>query len=49
MKYSKYLGALVRDIGQPNLSVKQFQRMMNIIATENKIEGLRIARELNKK
>ena len=67
MKYSKYFGALVRENGQPNLSVKQFQRMMNIIglclkpqiiykfqrmmniiAIENKIEGLLIAKELNK-
>ncbi len=48
MKYSKYFGALVRENGQPNLSVKQFQRMMNVIAIENKIEGLLIAKELNK-
>ena len=47
MKYSKYFGTLVRDNGQPNLSVKQFQRMMNIIVIENKIEGLLIAKELN--
>ncbi len=48
MKYSKYFGALVRENRQPNLSVKQFQRMMNVIAIENKIEGLLIAKELNK-
>ncbi len=48
MKYSKYFGNLVNEKGQPNLSVQQFKRMMNIIATENKIEGLLIAKKMNK-
>jgi len=47
MKYSKYFGNLIKEKGQPNLSLKQFKRMMNIIATENKIEGLMIAKRMN--
>lgn len=48
MIYSKYFGNLVKENGQPNLSVQQFKRFMNIIATENKIEGLLIAKRMNK-
>ena len=48
MEYSKYFGDLVRENGQPNLSVQQFKRFMNIIATENKINGLNIAKRQHK-
>ncbi len=47
MKYSKYFSKVVKENGQPNLSLDQFRRMMNIIATENKIEGLMIAKRMN--
>ena len=48
MKYSKNFSNLVNEKGQPNLSLEQFKRMMNIIAIENKIDGLKIAKEQNK-
>ena len=48
MKYSKHFSDLVNEKGQPNLSLEQFKRMMNIIAIENKIDGLKVAKEQNK-
>jgi len=44
MKYSKHFSKVVKENGQPNLSLDQFKKMMNIIATENKIEGLNVAK-----
>ena len=48
MKYSEHFSNLVNEKGQPNLSLEQFIRMMNIIAIENKIDGLKVAKEQNK-
>lgn len=45
MKYSKYFGYITRDNGQPQLSIVQFQRMMNIVSLEGAIHGLQIIKE----
>ncbi len=45
MKYSKYLGLVTNDNGQPNLNTEQFQRMMNIVSLEGIIQGLKIIKE----
>ena len=45
MKYSKYFGYITRDNGQPQLSIVQFQRMMNIVSLEGTIHGLQIIKE----
>ncbi len=47
MQYSKYLGALVRNNGVPNLSTLAFQQLMNIVHLEGQIEGVKKAKKLN--
>jgi hypothetical protein len=48
MKYSKYFSEVTKENGVPNVSQNQFQRMMNIVCVEGKIEGMRILKETYK-
>lgn len=48
MRYSKYFGQIVKDQGTPYLSESSFQKMMNIVFLEGKVEGLKKARKLEK-
>ena len=45
MIYSKYFGYITRDNGQPQLSVAQFQRMMNIVSLEGAVHSLQAIKE----
>lgn len=40
MKYTKYLAAITKENGPPQLSTSQFRRMMNIIYVEGIKHGL---------
>ena len=48
MKYTKYFGLITKEKGIINVSIPQFQRMMNIVHIEGAIFGLNKAKEANK-
>lgn len=40
MRYTAYLSRLIKENGQPNFTDEQFQKAMNVIALENRIDGI---------
>jgi len=48
MRYTRYFGLITKEQGTMNLSIDQFQRMMNIVHIEGVLAGLTTAKEANK-
>lgn len=48
MNYSKYFGTITRGKGNLNLSITQFQRLMNIVFVAGEINGLSKAKQVYK-
>lgn len=44
--YTKYLSALVKDQGAPNVSQADYKKLMNVVYLEGKLEGLKNATKM---
>jgi len=40
MKFTRYFSRILKEQGTPNININEYQRMLNIIVLENKIDLL---------
>ena len=40
MKYTKYFSGVLRNQGVPNLNVEQYEKLMNIVSLEGRLQEL---------
>ena len=48
MKYTRYIAAICKENGPPQLSTSQFRRLMNIVYAEGVKHGLTKAKNMDK-